>query len=349
MPSGEDILEAYKHTGSLKGAGKLLSCSHQSVLNYLNRVGALVPRRPRSWTTAETDLLIALYASKSLADALAIERELEATRPRRTWPVKASSLGLARRHSGTRSVTLQKRAARNRLTVEREADIIKAYQSTGSVHRAAIILGTNGDHVAKHLKRLNVPVRNQEWTAAEDALLRELYATVHAPDINFIAKVLHKTRPAVAVRASRLGLTDARKGPSPATHAKMVARHLSLPHGTYPHVKHGRRADMGGQFFRSAWEANVARYLTFTGRQWQFEATTFWFLEIQRGVRSYTPDFFLPDEDMYIEVKGYMDARSRTKLNRMRIYYPKVRLEVWDAARYHGIRTTAGLIIPHWE
>jgi hypothetical protein len=108
---------------------------------------------------------------------------------------------------------------------------------------------------------------------------------------------------------------------------------------TRPKAKSGWR-DIAGQrlFFRSAWEANYARYLQFQKEQklikdWLYEPQTFWFNAIKRGVRSYLPDFqvFLLD-DTYIwhEVKGYLDAKSKTKLNRMRIYYPDERIRVID-------------------
>jgi len=98
-------------------------------------------------------------------------------------------------------------------------------------------------------------------------------------------------------------------------------------------------------FMRSSWEANIASYLQFLKenreiQEWEYEPETFWFEKIKRGVRSYLPDFKItkPDNSTYfIEVKGWMDARSKTKINRMRIYYPKITLEVIDSKRYKEI------------
>lgn len=98
-------------------------------------------------------------------------------------------------------------------------------------------------------------------------------------------------------------------------------------------------------FMRSSWEANIASYLQFLKenkeiQEWEHEPQTFWFEKIKRGVRSYLPDFKItkPDSSTYfIEVKGWMDARSKTKINRMRIYYPEVILEVIDSKRYKEI------------
>jgi hypothetical protein len=98
------------------------------------------------------------------------------------------------------------------------------------------------------------------------------------------------------------------------------ATHTRRGHG-------GKRADIrNGMYFRSSWEANYARYLTWLmeNRQienWEYEIDTFEFTEIKKGSRFYTPDFLVYNCDgttEYHEVKGYMDARSRTKMNRMK-------------------------------
>lgn len=95
-------------------------------------------------------------------------------------------------------------------------------------------------------------------------------------------------------------------------------------------------------FFRSLWEANYALYLDhlkMNGKifNWTFEEDTFWFDKIKRGVRSYKPDFKILNNDgsfYYIEVKGYMDSKSKTKLNRMRIYHPLIKIKLVEQKEY---------------
>jgi len=85
-------------------------------------------------------------------------------------------------------------------------------------------------------------------------------------------------------------------------------------------------------------------------KEWEHEPNTFWFLEIKRGVRSYLPDFLITRNDgtqYYEEVKGWMDNKSKTKLNRMRIYYPEVQIFVLDQKRYNEISKNKS-IIPNW-
>ncbi|MCW3110540.1 MAG: hypothetical protein JWQ09_5046 [Segetibacter sp.] len=133
---------------------------------------------------------------------------------------------------------------------------------------------------------------------------------------------------------------------------KTIAKKKPQEHNT----KSGK-ISIGGReiFVRSSWEANIAAYLEFIKSkeeilEWEYEPKTFWFEKIKRGVRSYKPDFLitrLNGTQYYEEVKGYMDARSKTKINRMRIYHPKVEIHVLDKKRYGVIKRMSGLI-PNW-
>lgn len=90
---------------------------------------------------------------------------------------------------------------------------------------------------------------------------------------------------------------------------------------SYQYTKTGVRADLGDITFRSGWEADFARILTVHRIPFQFEPTTYKF-PIQRGTKSYTPDFYLPGTDEFIELKGWFDDTSRIKLKRWKKYYP---------------------------
>jgi predicted nuclease of restriction endonuclease-like RecB superfamily len=91
-------------------------------------------------------------------------------------------------------------------------------------------------------------------------------------------------------------------------------------------------------FFRSDWEVKFAKYLQFLKennhiKEWEHECHTFWFNEIKRGTRSYLPDFKItrPDGSHYwVEVKGYFDAKSLTKIKRFKKYYPQEQLRIAD-------------------
>ena len=126
----------------------------------------------------------------------------------------------------------------------------------------------------------------------------------------------------------------------------------------YSRGSQGKREDLGNIFFRSSWEANYARYLNFLITQghlykWEFEPDTFWFESIKRGVRSYLPDFKLWDtkdsNPYYVEVKGWMDDKSKTKIKRMAKYYPDIRLDVVAKKEYTEIKKKLSRLIQGWE
>lgn len=114
----------------------------------------------------------------------------------------------------------------------------------------------------------------------------------------------------------------------------------------------------GVRFFaRSQWEANYAHYLEWLRlsgivSKWEHEPETFWFDKIKRGVVSYLPDFrvTMPNGNIeYHEVKGWMDSRSKTKIKRMKIYHPKIHLEVIDSKRYKALERQVKSIVPNWK
>lgn len=124
----------------------------------------------------------------------------------------------------------------------------------------------------------------------------------------------------------------------------------------YSRARVGKRADLDDQFFRSSWEANYARYLNFLKKQglilgWEYEPKVFWFEQIKRGARSYTPDFHITEtgKSYYVEIKGWMDPKSATKLARMAKYYPEVEIRVIQRSQYRSLAAKMARLLPGWE
>jgi len=65
------------------------------------------------------------------------------------------------------------------------------------------------------------------------------------------------------------------------------------------------------------------------------------------------PDFKVWDQEdaepYYYEVKGWMDAKSKTKLKRMAKYYPNVKILVFGKKEYNDLKKKLSAIIPNWE
>ena len=139
--------------------------------------------------------------------------------------------------------------------------------------------------------------------------------------------------------------------------AAAVASNPLLRRG-YSRGRQGKRKDVDNIYFRSSWEANYARYLNWLKLnggifKWEYEPDTFWFNEIKRGTRSYLPDFKIweteTSEPYYVEVKGWMDEKSETKLKRMSKYYPHIKVNIVAKPEYREIEKAVSSLIDGWE
>lgn len=70
--------------------------------------------------------------------------------------------------------------------------------------------------------------------------------------------------------------------------------------------------------FRSSWEVELAELMTELGIRWEFEPRRIYF---RAEKESYLPDFWLPDYNCWIEVKGYMDKKSEKRCKLFRKHY----------------------------
>lgn len=72
--------------------------------------------------------------------------------------------------------------------------------------------------------------------------------------------------------------------------------------------------------FRSNWEIELAELLTELEIEFEYEPKRFYF---KAEHESYLPDFYLPEYNTWIEVKGYMDKRSLKRCKLFKKYYGK--------------------------
>jgi hypoxanthine phosphoribosyltransferase len=88
--------------------------------------------------------------------------------------------------------------------------------------------------------------------------------------------------------------------------------------------------------FAHASEAELARILDFYDVRWAYEPDTFpigWNLDGD-VVESFSPDFYLPDLDLYVELttlKQKLVRKKNRKLRRLRELYPDVQIKLFYA------------------
>ncbi len=78
----------------------------------------------------------------------------------------------------------------------------------------------------------------------------------------------------------------------------------------------------------SSWEVKCAEKLDELGLRWErTEDLKLQYIDKKARTRNYIPDFYLPDFDMYIEVKGYWTTPARWKMRSVMDRNPgKIRL-----------------------
>ena len=78
----------------------------------------------------------------------------------------------------------------------------------------------------------------------------------------------------------------------------------------------------------SSWESACAEKLDELGVEWQrTEDLKLQYIDKRAQTRNYIPDFYLPEYDMYLEVKGYWTTPARWKMRSIMDRNPgKIRL-----------------------
>jgi hypoxanthine phosphoribosyltransferase len=89
-------------------------------------------------------------------------------------------------------------------------------------------------------------------------------------------------------------------------------------------------------------EAEVARILDFYHIAWQYEPRTFaveWD-DAGKVASSFTPDFYLPAHDLYIELttaKQPLVTKKNRKIRKLRELYPEINIKVLYASDYRKL------------
>jgi hypoxanthine phosphoribosyltransferase len=99
--------------------------------------------------------------------------------------------------------------------------------------------------------------------------------------------------------------------------------------------------------FAHASEAEFARILDFYGVRWEYEPHTFPILwNLEGGVaESFSPDFWLPDLELYVELTTLRQSlvrKKNRKLRRLRELYPDVRVKLFYGRDFRALMLKYG-------
>jgi hypothetical protein len=101
--------------------------------------------------------------------------------------------------------------------------------------------------------------------------------------------------------------------------------------------------------FANPAELEYARILEWYGVPWLYEPRTFVLARDEEGrvTEAFTPDFYLPEQDLYLEVtvmKQSLVTRKNRKLRKLRLLYPEIKIKLFyerdfqRLSRHYGLR-----------
>ena len=99
--------------------------------------------------------------------------------------------------------------------------------------------------------------------------------------------------------------------------------------------------------FAHASEAEMSRILDFYAVRWEYEPDTFPILWNTDGdvVESFSPDFYLPELDVYLEIttlRQKLVRKKNRKLRRLRELYPDVQIKLFYARDFRALMLKYG-------
>lgn len=101
--------------------------------------------------------------------------------------------------------------------------------------------------------------------------------------------------------------------------------------------------------FVHASEEIFARILDFYGIPWEYEPRTFPLDKNEDGevTEAFTPDFYLPEQDLYVELttlRPQLSSHKNRKLKRMQELYPEVNIKLFKRREVRNLMIKYGLM-----
>jgi hypothetical protein len=96
-------------------------------------------------------------------------------------------------------------------------------------------------------------------------------------------------------------------------------------------------------------EEAFARILDFYGVAWDYEPRTFPLVYDENGEvkEAFTPDFYLPEQDLYVELttlRPKLTLRKNRKLKRIKELYPDINIKLFKRRELRNMMLRFGLI-----
>lgn len=97
--------------------------------------------------------------------------------------------------------------------------------------------------------------------------------------------------------------------------------------------------EVNGIKVQGTWERNIASILTEKSINWMKPSTTnhSFKYQIDGKIKTYTPDFYLESENVYLEIKGFWWGRDKEKMLSVLTQHPDVKIIIVEKNDYKRI------------
>lgn len=138
------------------------------------------------------------------------------------------------------------------------------------------------------------------------------------------------------VAANSIAVSKATIGKIGRPHSEETKRKISQKLSINNKGGRAKWHEVAGQKVQGTWERNVAVKFEELGIKWVKLKVHKDILEyvMDDNVRSYTPDFYLPAYDVYLEIKGYWWGRDREKMDIVLRTYPDKKIIIVEKTDY---------------
>jgi hypothetical protein len=95
-------------------------------------------------------------------------------------------------------------------------------------------------------------------------------------------------------------------------------------------------------------EAEFARILDFYGISWEYEPKTFVLEEDEAGSvkEAFSPDFYLPNEDLFVELttmRPKLITKKNRKIRRLRMLHPEINIKLFKRSDLRDLMIKYGM------
>ena len=101
--------------------------------------------------------------------------------------------------------------------------------------------------------------------------------------------------------------------------------------------------------FQHPTEEIFARILDYYGLQWEYEPHTFELEWDENGnvTEAFTPDFYLPEQDLYVELttlRPKLSTHKNQKIRRIKELYPDIHIKLYKRREMRDLMVKYGLV-----